>query len=86
MSNYIIIYTGNEVLMKQIKTLKTKKAAAAAKGKKAPKQLDEATMKEVRIFPLYLYYDALLFSSSNDYSTVLFMNKTNHNHNYYYTI
>jgi len=35
--------------MKQIKTLKTKKAAAvaASKIKKAPKQLDEATIKEV---------------------------------------
>ena len=54
MSIYIIIYTGNEVLMKQIKTLKTKKAAAAAKGKKAPKQLDEATMKEVRIISFIL--------------------------------
>jgi hypothetical protein len=35
--------------MKQIKTLKAKKAGAmaAAKAKKAPKQLDEATIKEV---------------------------------------
>ena len=82
MSIYIIIYTGNEVLMKQIKTLKTKKAAAAAKGKKEPKQLDEATMKEVQIY--FFYID--IISSSNDYSTVLFMNKTNHNHNNYYTI
>ena len=41
--------------MKQIKTLKTKKAAAvaASKTKKAPKQLDEATIKEVRGFVLF---------------------------------
>eukprot|EP01032_Pedospumella_encystans_P008268 gene8268-9834_t len=39
---------GNDVLMKQIRTLKTKKAAAVAatKTKKATKQLDEATIKE----------------------------------------
>ena len=37
--------------MKQIRTLKTKKAAAVAatKTKKATKQLDEATIKEVNI-------------------------------------
>ena len=52
---YLKLYTGNDVLMKQIKTLKTKKAAAvaASKTKKAPKQLDEATIKEVRGFVLF---------------------------------
>jgi hypothetical protein len=41
---------GNEVIQKQIRTLKTRKTAAlTAKtaGKKPTKQLDEATMKEV---------------------------------------
>ena len=42
--------------MKQIRTLKTKKAAAVAatKTKKATKQLDEATIKEVNIRNLCL--------------------------------
>mmetsp|Transcript_30969 Transcript_30969/g.52349 ORF Transcript_30969/g.52349 Transcript_30969/m.52349 type:complete len:259 (-) Transcript_30969:252-1028(-) len=40
---------GNEVLMKLLRTLKQKKSAAVTAGKssdKAPKQLDEATIKE----------------------------------------
>lgn len=44
-----LLCAGNEVLLKQIRTLKAKKTAAlaASKQKKAPKQLDEATIKEV---------------------------------------
>lgn len=53
---YFEFATGNDVLMKQIRTLKTKKAAAVAatKTKKATKQLDEATIKEVNISNLCL--------------------------------
>lgn len=44
-------YIGNEVIMKQIKTLKAKKTAAISASKtKKTKQLDEATMKEVSFF------------------------------------
>lgn len=41
---------GNEVIIRQLKNLKAKKIAAVNASKvvkKAPKQLDEATMKEV---------------------------------------
>lgn len=49
-------YIGNEVIMKQIKTLKAKKTAAISASKtKKTKQLDEATMKEVSFFCFYLF-------------------------------
>lgn len=55
--NYIFCLAENELIGKQLKVLKTKKAAAsaAAKAKRGPKKLDEAQMKEVSSynFPVF---------------------------------
>lgn len=50
----------NDLIVRQLKALKTKKAAAtaAAKAKRGPKKLDEAQMKEVRD-RFYLLFDKL---------------------------